>query len=250
MTKKTLLLSTAALLLTAASASAQTLITGFTFETSAPVTAGPFAAETGTEANTSGTSAASAVHAGASTYSSPAGNGSAHSFSSTNFAMGDYYQFTLSTTGLTGLYSTFGMSRSGTGPATFSLEYSIDGTNFTTVTDVADSTGTVPAGTAFAVNSSPSFSATPANYRAADEYTADLTGITALNNQATVTFRLFATVAGASAGTARVDDFNISTGGFVFPASAAAVPEPSTFAAMALGGLGAMTMLRARRRTA
>src|SRR6516164_6923551 len=73
----------------AASASADT-IASWTFETSQPVTAGPFAPEVGT-------GSALGVHSGSSTYSAPAGNGSSHSFSSTNWLVDDYYQFTLST---------------------------------------------------------------------------------------------------------------------------------------------------------
>src|SRR5690242_3123267 len=67
-------------------------IATWTFETTAPATAGPFAPEVGA-------GAATGFHAGATTYSSPAGNGSAKSFSSNTWAVGDYYQFQVSTLG-------------------------------------------------------------------------------------------------------------------------------------------------------
>src|ERR1700742_1621680 len=50
------------------------IIADWTFETSQPVTAGPYSPEIGA-------GSASGSHAGASTYSTPAGNGSAHSYS-------------------------------------------------------------------------------------------------------------------------------------------------------------------------
>ena len=246
MLKKTLLLSITTLLFTAAGASAQMLITSYGFESSHP---------TGTAASVtyspdSGSGSGTAVHASASTvYSDLVGNGSANSLSSNTWTQGDYYQFTAPTLTYTGIYVTFGMLRSGTGPATFSLQYSTDGSTFTTFASVTDGSGNVAS--SFAVNSTPAFSSTATNYRTADEYTADLSTITALNNQATVTFRLIDTaVTGATGGTARVDDFNISTGGFVLPAAASAVPEPSAYAALAFGGLGMLVMLRSRRRAA
>src|SRR5262249_6268835 len=79
--------------LAAASAHASTVIADWTFETSQPTTAGPFNAEIGS-------GQATGHHAGAAVYSTPVGNGSAHSFSSTVWAVGDYYQFEVSTLGL------------------------------------------------------------------------------------------------------------------------------------------------------
>ena len=70
-----------AILAVASSASATTIAT-WTFETSVPTTAGPFSPEVG---------AGSAIgsHASSATvYSSPSGNGSFHSFSSTNWGVG------------------------------------------------------------------------------------------------------------------------------------------------------------------
>ena len=69
-----------------------TVVADWTFETSMPATAGPFTAEIGA-------GSALGFHAGTTVYSTPAGNGSAHSFSSTAWSVGDYYQFQVSTVG-------------------------------------------------------------------------------------------------------------------------------------------------------
>src|SRR5690349_21798851 len=92
---KTILALSSSVLLSAWTSQA-VLIADWTFETSVPTTAGPYVAEGGVNA---ATSFASGLHAGASVYSNPAGAGSAESFSSTAWAIGDYYQFTSSTIG-------------------------------------------------------------------------------------------------------------------------------------------------------
>ncbi len=208
---------------------AQTILTQFTFETSAPTTAGPFAAETGT-------GSALGVHAGAATYSSPAGNGSTHSFSSNTWAVGDYYQFSLAT-GASGIYVQFSAVSSTTGPGSFALIYSTNGgTNFTLTT-------TNP----YAVTATPSFGTT--TQQVADIKSFDLSGVAALMN-ANVIFRLVdtstttpggATV--ATTGTSRVDDFTVSTGGFTM----AMAPEPSSYATAACGIALLCVTLRLRR---
>lgn len=97
----------------------------WTFETSIPASAGPFVAEAGTF---SALSVASGFHAsGAAVYSSPAGNGSLHSFSSNNWGVGDYYQFTTVTTGYAGVSFTWDQTGSNTGPRDFAVVYSTDG---------------------------------------------------------------------------------------------------------------------------
>ncbi|HEY3446019.1 MAG TPA: hypothetical protein VGK67_06610 [Myxococcales bacterium] len=100
----------------------------FTFEAlPAAVTAGPFPAESGTKA---ATSFVNGFHVGVSTYTSPAGNGSLKSYSSNTWAIGDYYQVTVPATGATDLQVSFDQIRSGTGPTTFKVQWSTDGTNF------------------------------------------------------------------------------------------------------------------------
>lgn len=230
---KTTSLIAALTMLAAGAVSAQTLITGFTFETSIPTTAGPVAAETGV-----GTASIThSVTTPAPTYSSPAGNGSVHSYSSNGWAVGDYYQFSLSTTGFTGIYVAYGQTGSNTGPGSFNLQYSVN--NGATFTALPSYTLTNDAWAAAAAKS--------VSFK-----TFDLTSVTALNNAATVIFRVvdLSTVAitggtVAATGTNRIDDFNVSTGGTITPA----VPEPASIAYM-VGGLGCLGLLVLRRRTA
>ena len=193
-----------------ASASANaTTVADWTFESTAPTTAGPLAAEIG-----SGT--ALGHHSGSSTYSSPVGNGSSHSFSSTAWSVGDYYQFQISTAGLAGLSVSWDQTSSNTGPRDFLFEYSTDGSNFQELFDYS-----VPA------NADPNaWSANPANVRAAATITQDLSSITSLDNQAALYFRLVdedTTAANglpvASGGTDRVDNFTVTASPVPLPAA-------------------------------
>jgi hypothetical protein len=212
-------------------ATAQTTVADWTFETSAPTTAGPFSPEIGA-------GSALGFHSGTSTYSAPAGNGSAHSFSSTNWLTNDYYQFTVSTLGDTGLSMSFDQTSSNTGPGNFALEYSTDGTHFTTFgsyTVLANATPNTPWSATSTRNSAYTF-----NF--------DLSSITGLDNQAKDYFRLVDTTAVSanggtvgSGGTDRVDNVSIVA------ATTAAVPEPGTYLLMSLG-LGFVALLSRRRR--
>lgn len=222
------LLAVAALLAASLPASAQVLA-DWTFETTLPASSGTFAAELGIFASSS---FASGSHAGASTYSSPVGNGSAHSFSSNTWAVGDYYQFTTSTTGYSGIAVSWDQISSSTGPGSFTFSYSLTGLagSFT------------PVGSAYTVlaNSSPNIW-TSATSITASSYSLNLSSITALNNAGTVYFRLTDTSTTAAnngtvatAGTDRVDNFTVSL-----------IPEPSTYA-LILGvvGLGCAALRR------
>lgn len=124
------MISVAAFVAIAASANAGTPVdlALWTFETTIPTTAGPHLAEGGLFAATSN---ALGFHAGATAYSNPVGNGSVESFSSTNWLMGDYYQFTTSTLGYESIVLTFDQASSNTGPRDFVVQYSSDGVNFT-----------------------------------------------------------------------------------------------------------------------
>lgn len=175
-------------------------------------------------------SASSAFHATSSTYSTPAGDGSPKSFSSTTWAIGDYYQFSTATTGADNINISFAQVGSGTGPRDFKLSYSTDGTNFTDFTTytsvLSDWSSTV--------------------IKTTGVKTFDLSAITAINDQASVTFRLTDTSTTsinvgtvAAAGTGRVDDFTVTDGPVQI------VPEPTTVLAT-LSGLGVLGLLRRR----
>ncbi|MCW5898838.1 MAG: T9SS type A sorting domain-containing protein [Flavobacteriales bacterium] len=103
----------------------------WTFEVSVPTTAGPHAAEGGIF---SGSSQALGLHAsGATAYSNPVGNGSLESFSSNNWAVGDYYQVRFPTTGHETVNIAWDQTRSATGPGSFELQWSTNGTSFSTI---------------------------------------------------------------------------------------------------------------------
>jgi hypothetical protein len=193
----------------------QAQIAQWTFQTSVPLTAGPFSPELGS-------GAASGSHAGTTAYSSPAGNGSSHSFSANGWAVNDYWQFQTSTVGFTGIQLEWDQVSSSTGPRDFKLQYSTDGSSFATFG--ADYT--------VLVNTSPTaWSSTVAI--TTTHYISDLSSIPALDNASAVYFRLVddsTTSAGggtvASTGTDRVDNFTVE----VIP-----VPEPACAAVGAVG---------------
>jgi hypothetical protein len=217
--------------LTLFAASSQAQIAKWTFETSQPANtpgAGIWVTNVSAEI---GSGTASALHTGNAAYTSPSGNGSAHSFSANTWATGDLYQFASSTVGFANILVSYDQVSSATGPGKFNFSYSTDGVTFTTV--ATDYT--------VLVNTSPNAwsSSTPI---ATTTYTYDLSSVTALNNVSAVWFRIIddSTVSAgggtvATAGTDRVDNFTI-----------AVVPEPNSL--FLVGGLGLLAASFIRRR--
>lgn len=168
----------------------------WTFESPLPADAPNVSVYPNNVGPSTGAGNAGGFHASAATdWTTPAGNGSTDSFSSNEWAIGDYYQFQLSTVGFDTIQVSWDQTRSGTGPGTFDLAYSVDGTNFSIFADnyvvnaVTWSSGTAVTGSSFAF---------------------DLSGIAAINNQSTLLFRLVADAApSAAGGTSRVDNFKI-----------------------------------------
>lgn len=198
------------------------VLADWTFETSIPASAGPFAAELGINA---ATSQASGFHAGASTYSSPAGNGSAHSFSSNTWAVNDYYQFKTSTTGYQNISISWAHTGSNTGPLHFGLFWSTDGSTFTQIG------GTL----SVLANAAPDGPWSGVSVPNPSAFVFSFSGPAALNNQANVFFRIknldTVSINGgtvAAGGTSRVDDVIISGD---------QVPAPASVALMGLAGL-------------
>ncbi len=210
----------------ASAAQAQTLLAGWAFEpdplavnlTNAVFpSAGTYAADNG------GSGQLTAVHASASTvWSSPTGNGSSNSLSANNWATGDYFQFQFSTLTFSNIGITWSQTRSSTGLTNFSLRYSTDGTSFTSFTNYSVAQVT--------------WSSTV--FTNASVFNFNLSSVTALDNQASVYLRLVAEQTPAGTGTGRIDDVSIT-----------AVPEPTTYAmlAMAAAGLGGYVIRRRRR---
>lgn len=192
------------------SASASVVLANWTFETSVPTTAGPHEAEHGLFA---ASSFASASHAsGAVTYSNPVGNGSSESFSSNNWAIGDYYQFTTSTTGYQSITVEWAQTRSGTGPEDFDLQWSTDGVNFTSILSYQVGTTSWSSGTH-----------QPGSVFGPIALSSDL------NDQGIIYIRMTATSAPSGAGgTNRIDDIVIS---------GSVIPTPGVLALLGVAGL-------------
>jgi hypothetical protein len=147
------------------------------------------------------------LHASASTiWSNFAGNASAKSFSADHWAIGDYYQFSFSTSGNSAISMTWDQTGSSTGPRDFKVQYSTNGTTFT------DASGT---NSTYAVTAqSWSSGGSP---QLASRRTLDLSGVSALANQSTIYIRLVVTsttsIGGGTIGTGgtqRLDNFTVN----------------------------------------
>ena len=198
--------------LNVAAAGGSGTIAKWTFETSKPsATAASITAISAEE----GTGTASGLHASSLTvWSNPAGNGSAESFSANTWASGDYFQFQVSTTGRSGISLSFDATRSGSGPATAKIQYSIDGTTFT------DLVSTVAIGTE-------TWSSTTASINSSFSY--DHSSVSNINNQSNVYFRIVATASpGGTSGTFRVDNVTVTYSATPTPA----ITPSGTFAAV------------------
>lgn len=234
--KKPIVVLAALALSFAGSVHAQSVLADWTFQTSVPATAGPFSPELGLE---SSTATVIGSHAGASVYSSPAGNGSSHSFSSTLWATGDYYQIQLSTLGSTGITLSFDQVSSSTGPGQFQLQYSLDGTTFS---EVGMSDYTVLANAA----PNPLWNSTTSS--SMYSYTYNLSSVigAGIENQPSLYIRF------TDDSTTAANGGTVGTGGtdrmdniIVDAATTTLVPEPST---LALAGAGASMLLGLIRR--
>jgi len=256
--RKLFIASVAAITLASASAWAQSTIAQWTFENTANtsgLTLTPGAGNSpGTVLADNGlnysVSAASGLHSAAATYSTPAGDldpviaalalgasgpglpgssaanasPSSHSLSANTWSVNDYWSFTTSTVGFTGVEVAFDQAGSNTGPGTFGLFYSINGgaltqsgANYTVPLSTWNTTTAAPGSQLFA-------------------------GGGAFDNATTITFELVdmntVSVNGgtvATGGTDRVDNFTVV---------GMPVPEPAT---LALAGLGAASLLLLRR---
>ena len=169
----------------------------------------------------------SSVHASVNAaYTSPTGNGSSYSFSSNNWAPGDYYEITLPTTNSSGIVLNWDQARSSTGPAAFKLTMSTNGTDFSDLFSytVIQSGGGGAPGT-WASGTYNSLYTNTFNLPASADHQANLT-LRFVNAEA---------AASSSTGSNRIDNIVVT---------AAAVPEPST---ILLGLLGAAPLFRRRR---
>jgi len=209
-------------------------IAGWTFEVSAPGGAGTqvAGASIGPITPEVGSGSAFGVHAGSSTqWSNPAGNGSNESFSSNVWASGDYYQFNVDATNMQNIMFDFDQTRSATGPNFFDLQYSNDGSSYTSFGSYT------LAGTAWSATSA---ATVPGNH-----FSFDLSPVTALNGDSSIFFRITNTsslnATGGTlptAGTSRIDNV-FFTG--------SAIPEPAALGLMSVAAASAMTRKRAKK---
>lgn len=200
------------------------IVAGWTFQNAAFVSS-TTGSQTFTYPQTGTTTAFTGYHADARTkWYNNVGNGSSAAVNSDYWAIGDYYQASLSTTGYTGISLNFDMTRSASGPKDFRIDISTNGgTSWSQIGTLA----VLQNGLA------PNASWTSASYSAA--YTTNITGITAADNQASLLIRWVATTAPtATGGTCRIDNVQIQ---------GTLVPAPGAAALVGLAGL----MARRRR---
>jgi hypothetical protein len=175
-----------------------------------------------------GTGTASGFHSVSAGYAGFHGNGSAGVFGVTNgWAVGDFFQFAVSTTGFQNILISYDQAGAINGPRDFFLEYSTNGNTFTKFgSDYLVGLG----------NWSDTIAST------ANSFSFDLSSVTAINGQSTVYFRV-------------VDDSTVAIGGGTvsgyaddridnFLVSAQPVPEPSIMALAVLGGAFSAFVLR------
>ena len=221
MTKQMFIASAVAL--AASSAASAAIVAGWTMTTAVPAATTGSNSVYGAADNgdaTAGTSL-SAFHAlAATTWSSPSGNGSSFSLSSNNWSVGDYYQIAVSTTGYSDIYLAWDQTRSSTGPSSFRVDMSTDGTNFTTILAnytiiQAGLTGTGTLAWSIANGVQSAFTTTIASISGAD-------------NQANLVFRFVNLSTVATGGTNRIDNIVVSSG---------PIPAPGAIALLGLAGL-------------
>jgi hypothetical protein len=219
-------------------------IADWTFQTSASTNAlfARIAAGAGTSVTNIfadiGSGTASGLHASASTaWSSPSGNGSTNAIGANNWTAGDYFQFSVTTAGFTNITLAYDQTGSSTGPGKFALAYSLDGLSFT----VFGVTNSLLASTW-----------TPGTPVSGFTFSYDLSSVTSLSdNSSPIYFQVIdeaPTTGGAinagnvgTAGTDRIDNFIVSG------TSLSAVPEPSTMALAAVGGMACLLAVRRKR---
>jgi hypothetical protein len=137
-----------------------------------------------------------------------------NSVSQNNWDGSGYFQFSLDSTGYQGMYLSWGMNRSSTGPTGWDIKYSTTGVGGPFLTF-----GSVAAGNNVLV-------------------TVDMSAVGAIDNNANVIFRLVGTGASnTAAGTAKIDNFAID---------ATVIPEPSTMLLVGMGLVGLMALRRRR----
>jgi hypothetical protein len=191
----------------AAPASA-TVIAQWSFETTVPTTAGPFAPE-------AGSGEASGGHASGSTaYSNPQGSGSTESFSADHWAVNDYWQFKVNSTGFENIKFGWDQVSSSTGPRDFNLSWSTDGTSFNLLGSYTILENTTPNSWTSTVKPNTVYG--------------PVTAPAGVDNQSAVYFRLIDTsTTSASGGTVNVTSGANRVDNVIISGDVTGAPEPS-----------------------
>ncbi len=202
------------------------IIAQWTFETNPPLDLTDSSTISNIAADT-GIGIASGFHSDTLTdWSTPTGNGSTNSLSATRWNVGDFFQFSTSTTGFENIVVSVDQTSSSTGPMDFSLSYRSGVGSFSNFATYSVSNG------------SSDWSTT--TYKPAYSFVFDLSTIPLIDNTSAIDLRLTVTSSNAAGGgtmltggTNRVDNFTVSG------TALATVPEPSCvlFAAGALAAL-------------
>lgn len=181
-------------------AQAQTVLVNYDFAsavagtpcTASPLTTAPGVTSTFTTGGTGGGTCTTPAGTAATAPPAFVANAANQSVSLTSFAAGstNFFQFQLSGVGSYMDYMLFFQSqRSGTGPVNLDVQYSTNGTTFTTFQTVNPGNGVFAA------------------------FNIDLSAVPAIENQPTVYFRLLGTGGTGAAGTLRVDNFQVQASG-------------------------------------
>jgi hypothetical protein len=232
---KTLCLSIVWVAFALISAKADTLAK-WTFETSKPF--GPYSAGVWFTniVPEVGNGTASSLHSVWAMYSTSVGNGSSYAFCcASNWAVGDFYQFAVSTAGYSDIQISYDQTGGRTGPRDFALQYSLNGSAFTSF----ESYTVVSNG----INGHYWNSST---YYPEYSLSFDLSSITVIDNSPIVYFRVTDNSTTAiDGGTARPGSQMDSLDNFTVTASP--IPEPTTLCLTGVTGLILVLMQRRRR---
>jgi endonuclease G len=174
--------------------------------------AGRIAPAVGDIAADIGSGVATGWHLGSSgsvVWSAPAGNGSPRSWSVNNWSVGDFFEFQVNTRGIGGIRLDWDQTSSSTGPRDFVLQWSTNGTTFTTVNAFTVLANQVVSGVRTVWN----FNV----YEPAYHFSNDLSSVAAIENQSNVHFRLACNSTSSAGGgtigaggTGRVDNFLVT----------------------------------------
>ncbi len=194
-----------------------------------------------------GSGTASCLQSNVGGYSAFTGNGSSRSLSTSNLAVGDFFQFAVSTIGYTNIAVSFDQTSARiVGPRDFYFEYSENGLTFTKF----GSPYMVLSNSVSANNEGSGLATTAWNsttYQSAFTKSFNLGALTSINNANEIYFRLvvgdYTNVMGNATtinGLTAIDNFTVT--GALSPA-----PEPATLALAAVGGLACFLARRSKR---